>query len=147
MEYLGAFWEYQEALSRRIYDGISRGFLWNTKNQWWNTKRIYGIPRTCPEISRSFLKYQEALTKNSCKFVSRFRPHKVKLKRLKDDAKPGQYQAQMPSNGWFVVPRPSLSVVVVARRRPSSGPRSFMETKKLFGIPRRFMEGFHEKFV
>ena len=51
--YPGAFKEYQEALS--------------------NTMELDGIPRSsrsCPEIPRISLEYQEALTNNSCKFVS-----------------------------------------------------------------------------
>ena len=59
------------------------------------TRKLHGILRTCPEIPRSSLEYQEALTKNPCKFVPRFRPYKVKGKRL-NDANPGQGQAQMP---------------------------------------------------
>ena len=59
--YPGAFKEYQEALSNTMkLDGIPRR-----------------IPRTCPEIRRSSLEYQEALTNKSCKFVPRFRLYKV----------------------------------------------------------------------
>ena len=59
--YPGAFKEYQEALSNTMkLDGIPRR-----------------IPRNCPEIRRSSLEYQEALTNKSCKFVPRFRLYKV----------------------------------------------------------------------
>ena len=57
----GTFMEYQEALS--------------------NTMKVGGtprrIPRSCPEIRRSSLEYQEALTNKSCKFVPRFKLYKV----------------------------------------------------------------------
>ena len=42
------------------------------------TRKLHGIPRSCPEIPRSSLEYQEVLTNNCCKFVSRFRPHRRK---------------------------------------------------------------------
>ena len=74
--------------------------LWNGSTEHhealWNTKKIYEIPRSCPEIPRSSLEYQEALTNISCKSVSGFRPYKVREKKLRGDAKPGQGQAQMP---------------------------------------------------
>ena len=61
LPYPGAFKEYQEALSNTMkLDGIPRR-----------------IPRTCPEIRRISLEYQEALTNKSCKFVPRFRLYKV----------------------------------------------------------------------
>ena len=60
------------------------------------TRKLHGILRTCPEILRSSLEYHEALAKNPCKFVPRFRPYKVRAKRLRDDANPGQGHAQMP---------------------------------------------------
>ena len=60
------------------------------------TRKLHGIPRSCPEIPRSSLDYQEALTKNPCKFMPRFRPYKVRRKRLRDDANPGPGQVQMP---------------------------------------------------
>ena len=64
------------------------------------TRKLHGIPRprTCLEIPRSSPEYQEALTKKTCKFMPRFRPYKVRGKRLRDDANPGQGQAQMPWN-------------------------------------------------
>ena len=57
------------------------------------------IKKLFVEYQEALTEYHEALTKTSCKFVSRFRPHKVRQKRPKDDAKPGQGQAQMPWNG------------------------------------------------
>ena len=57
MDYPGPFFEYHEARS--------------------NSKKLHGIPRSCPEIRRSSLEYQEALTNKSCKFVPRFRLYKV----------------------------------------------------------------------
>ena len=106
--YPGAFKEYQEALSNTMkLDGIPRR-----------------IPRTCPEIRRSSLEYQEALTKNPCKFVPRFRPYKVRGKRLRDDANPGQGQAQMPWNGTRKVAQGHPKRTKMVRNSCQNVPRS-----------------------
>ena len=96
MEYNGGLWN-----ARRL-SGNTKKLLCNMKKPFMEypgafteyqiTKKLYQIPW-------SSMEYHEALTKTSCKFVSRFRPHKVRQKRPKDDAKPGQGQAQMPWNG------------------------------------------------
>ena len=74
--------------------------LWTAKVQGHTKKQSRNnIKKLFVEYQEALTEYHEALTKTSCKFVSRFRPHKVRQKRPKDDAKPGQGQAQMPWNG------------------------------------------------
>ena len=64
-----------------------------------DTKKLYTRKLSSSmEYQGAVQKYQ-ALTKKTCKFVPRFRPYKVRRKRLRDDANPGQGQAQMPGNG------------------------------------------------
>ena len=67
MEYKEANLEYQEVFmlwqeAPMVYPGA----LWNTKTlieyheARSNSKKLHGIPRSCPEIPRSSLEYQEA---------------------------------------------------------------------------------------
>ena len=76
MEYPGACAEYQEALSNTME-------FYRTA---WSSKEYEGapcIPSSWPEIPIRSLEYQEALTKNCCKFVSRF----CKTKKSQDPPK------------------------------------------------------------
>ena len=85
MENQTAFMEYQETVMNRK---SSRAYKEATTQQ--HQEAVRGIPRSFNGYQEALTEYHEALTKTSCKFVSRFRPHEVRQIRLKEDAKPGQ---------------------------------------------------------
>ena len=123
--------------------------LWTAKVQGHTKKQSRkNIKKLFVEYQEALTEYHEALTKTSCKFVSRFRPHKVRQKRPKDDAKPGQGQAQMPWNGtkkvaqghpkhtkW--VPNWSQNVPRSPKRRPVVKSSFFYMSLDRFRVPAR----------